>query len=292
MKSNIKKAVIVLVIIMFGSFAVATIIFYTTGGTSIVSTGKQDIDSSAVFDIGKISSISINSISSDISISTVNKEGNEINVHFYGTATANLKSAIPKLNAKLIGDELNIQLVYPKNLTIFGIYSTDTKIDVSIPKNYKDTIKKIDIKTTDANALIKELSSEEFNFNSTSGDLKTELFTSNKYNITTTSGDVKITGFIGAATVNTISGDVYLEHDYQHDLEGDLNVKTISGNASLKLPKNSEFYLKLNSISGILSNNFPITLKSAGKTDMEGIVGSDKYKVIVETVSGDTSLFY
>jgi hypothetical protein len=293
MKFNVKKVTIIMVIIMIGSFMIAAGIFYSTGGTTIKTAGSQDIDERASFDAGKISAIKVNSISSNVTLKTSDKiDSNVIDVHFYGTAIVNLKSSKPALDAKIIGDELDIQLLYPVNLNIFGIYSNDTKIDITIPKNYSQSIKKLDIKTTDANVSINEFSVGEFNFNTVSGNLKTESFTSEKYMIKSTSGDVNMINYIGEVTAETISGDVYLAHQFQHDLEGGLNIRTISGNVSLKLPQNSEFYLNLNSISGILSNEFPVKLINSGKNNIEGTVTSEKYKVIVKTTSGNIGLFY
>ena len=97
---------------------------------------------------------------------------------------------------------------------------------------------------------------------------------------------VRIDDVSGGITAGTTSGDIRLSfREYGNDVE----IKTVSGDASLLLPRGASFRLSTNTTSGDIDCDFPVTVEGAkaGRKRFEGTVGSGDHAVSVKTTSGD-----
>lgn len=120
---------------------------------------------------------------------------------------------------------------------------------------------------------------------STSGDMSAALTGTKDCRFSTISGRISAAGVPGNADITTTSGDINLDYS---TFDNDITIKTISGEADLKLPEGSQFALKYNSASGSAKCDFPIILTgSSDDNDLEGNVGSSDNKITVTSTSGD-----
>ncbi|MBM3701664.1 MAG: DUF4097 domain-containing protein [Actinobacteria bacterium] len=299
MKFNVKKFVIWLAIIMFASFAIAAIVLVITGDFSIA---REQIDESKTFDVQGVNEIYIDTVSTDINIIPTDKE--EIEVHFYGEVSTNIKRVIPSLVAYKSGDELCIEIVYPKTFFI-GFNIQRTNLDVYIPE---DSIEVLKIATVSADTGVSDLKVDKFSLNAVSGDFKGESLFAGDLKIASISGDTSLKEYTGDIDANNVSGDVVLEDGSQNDnikivtISGEvyieqedssnMNIRTISGGVEINLSEDAQFYLKATTTSGNIETRFPIKMISSGRRDLEGIVGSDEKEINVSTISGDIDVDY
>ena len=91
----------------------------------------------------------------------------------------------------------------------------------------------------------------------------------------------------GVMDANTISGDIKLA---LKRLDGDVNIKTLSGDVSVELPGSSEFIFDLNSAAGDISSEFGAKISFVDSGAMEGTVGEGAFKITVESTSGDINI--
>ena len=299
MKFNVKKFVMWIAIVMFASFAIAAIVLVVTGDFSIA---REQIDESKTFDVQGVNEIYIDTVSTDINIIPTNKE--EIEVHFYGEVSTNIKRVIPSLVAYKSGDELRVEIVHPKTFFI-GFNICRTKLDVYIPE---DSIEVLKIITVSADTSVSDLKVDKFSLNAVSGDFKGESLFASDLRLNSISGDISLKEYKGDININNVSGDVVLEGGRQNDnievvtVSGEvyieqkdpsnMNIKTISGGVEINLSEDAQFYLKATTVSGDIENSFPIKITSSGKRDLEGMVGSDEKEITIRTTSGDIDLDY
>jgi Toastrack DUF4097 len=95
------------------------------------------------------------------------------------------------------------------------------------------------------------------------------------------SGDVRVTGTAAATTIKTASGDVHVFADAQ----GDVTIRTVSGNVSADVAKGMVVDVDASSVSGALTST--IALDSGQKRDRHG---DGELTLNVRTVSGDLRL--
>ena len=299
MKFNIKKFVMWIAIVMFASFAIAAIVLVVTGDFSIA---REQIDESKTFDVQGVNEIYIDTVSTDINIIPTNKE--EIEVHFYGEVSTNIKRVIPSLVAYKSGDELRIEILQPKTFFIgFNIWRT--KLDVYIPESSIEALK---IETVSSDTSVSNLKVDKFSFGAVSGDFKGESLFASDLKINSISGDISLRDYTGNINVDVVSGDIALVDGSQNDnievvkVSGDvyieqedssnMNISSTSGDIEINLSEDAQFYLKAKAISGHIENRFPIKIISSGRRELEGIVGSDEKEIIVSTTSGDIDIDY
>lgn len=284
---------------MFASFAIAAIVLVITGDFSIA---REQIDESKTFDVQGVNEIYIDTVSTDINIIPTDKE--EIEVHFYGEVSTNIKRVIPSLVAYKSGDELCIEIVYPKTFFI-GFNIQRTNLDVYIPE---DSIEVLKIATVSADTGVSDLKVDKFSLNAVSGDFKGESLFAGDLKIASISGDTSLKEYTGDIDANNVSGDVVLEDGSQNDnikivtISGEvyieqedssnMNIRTISGGVEINLSEDAQFYLKATTTSGNIETRFPIKMISSGRRDLEGIVGSDEKEINVSTISGDIDVDY
>ena len=172
------------------------------------------------------------------------------------------KSLLIRLPAESSLADIEIETV-SADITIGDIAMRELDIETvsgKIEFNNTSVLKNTDINGVSGN--IKGiLETEEFSGESVSGGMKLSL--------------------IGAAEVSVqmVSGNAALSFDKAPE---ELEIETVSGEIDVSLPKDSEFSLKFDGVSGELETDFAMTVK--GKIY---ICGNADREYDVETVSGD-----
>lgn len=283
MKVNVKKLLITLTVIMFGSFLISGLIFLAIGGLSSVVINKGQVRTSKVFPAGEIRQININTVNTDINIIPVAAD-NEIKAEFYGNTVTNIAGKIPELLARQEGGVLSINIDYPNAAMLDFLNSAKLTLDIYIPQEYSGGLF---AETISGNFVIGKFNLGNLEFKSMSGALKASSLAASEIKISSTSGKVILTDTEGTIDISNISGNVELE---LRSLIGDLIIKTISGKVTVSLPGKSEFGFALSSISGRIENEFGAQLTFADGRTVEGTVGEGASKLTVNTTSGEIKL--
>jgi len=278
MKSNIKKFVIVLAVVMAASFLIAFAILYMTGGITAVTVNSSQIKSQEFFNADEVNQIVIDVVDTDVNV--IDVVDKEVGVDFYGSITTNLTAGNPELVTDLKNGVLTISITYPKTITIGLINLANLYLDVYVPNNFSKDIK---VSTISGNLNIRKLSLENFNFKSISGYLKADSLSAKNLIIETTSGKVNLDGVEGKINADTISGEITA---VLKSFSSDLSLKTVSGEVSLSLPDSSEFKFKLGSVSGNIANEFGSKITFADSNNLEGSVGKGAFNITIKTISG------
>lgn len=156
---------------------------------------------------------------------------------------------------------------------------------IRLPHKYKESFA---VKTVSGDLEINYIDSESFRFSSVSGDLSADIIYSVDSVLKTTSGDCEINLFRGNILFSSVSGDLDIKYE---QLDGDINLKNVSGDMTLLLPRLSQFELVGKTISGDIECDFPLTIiGSSRKGRLRGQVGSDEYTISASTTSGDITI--
>lgn len=282
MKSNMKKFVIVLAVVMAASFLIAFTILYTTGGITAVTVSSSQIKSQEFFNVDEVNRIVIDVVNTDVNVTAVVDK--EVEVDFYGSITTNLIAGKPELVTDLKNGVLTISITYPKTITIGLINLANLYLDVYVPNNFSKDIK---VSTVSGNLNIRKLSIDNFSFKSISGHLKADSLSAKNLIIETTSGKVNLNEVEGKINADTISGEITA---VLKSFNNDLSIKTISGEVNLSLPGNSEFKFKLGSVSGKMVNEFGSKITFADSSNLEGSVGESAFNISIKTISGSIKI--
>jgi len=282
MKFNVKKFVIILASIMAGSFIIAGILFYVTGGISTVAVDVSQIQTSKKYESEDLEKIIIKTVNTDVDI--IPAVIKNVDIDFYGNIRTNLVRGMPELRTFLEDGVLTVEIKYPRAIRLGLINLSQLHLDMYIPGEYSGDITVI---TSSGDLNIKDLNLGSLDFQSTSGELIADSVTAQEIKIESTSGGIMLASVEGALAANTISGDLTASLKY---LSNDLNVKTLSGDVTIGLPENSEFIFDLNSAVGDISNEFGAKISFIDSGSMEGTVGEGTFKITVESTSGDINI--
>lgn len=282
MKSNIKRFVIILAIIMAASFIVAAAVFFATGGLSVTGIASNSVQDSRSYDIQGIKSIEVQTVSSDIKVMA--SEGNEIEVSFFGEVSSNLKNQMPQLKTQVKGSSLEVYIDHPKAITV-GIFSfMELDLEVYLPQDYSGDVK---ISTTSGKLSITGLCLEDFSFKGVSGAVSLKGLCADNIDIRSTSGRLDLEDITGSIKAANLSGDIDIG---LKELVGDLDAESISGSVKVQVPKGSGFVFDAESVSGSIEYDFEAKIDFADKNNLEATVGDGKYDIAIKTTSGNISI--
>lgn len=126
------------------------------------------------------------------------------------------------------------------------------------------------------------------------------------------SGDVRLTDVVGKVVeAQTVSGNVELNRvnadevvaetvsgdvDFSGEIRkgGDYDMKTLSGDVIMRIPKNAGALISGATFSGEFSTSFPITTRTTSRMTrrqrIDGTIGDGSAKIRVESFSGDVEL--
>ena len=106
------------------------------------------------------------------------------------------------------------------------------------------------------------------------------------------SGDVQVRGATtGSISANSVSGDVEIVVE-QLTGSGDLSFSTVSGNVEITLPANVDATVRMSTLSGELTSDFPLQTQGTDRRDrnVEARIGAGGRVLKFNSVSGDVIL--
>lgn len=282
MKFNVKKFVIVLVSIIFVSFLISGILFYTTGGIKSSLITSEQLKTNKSFGTEGVEKIVINTVSPNIKI--LPADGKDIIVDFYGSITTNLGHNSPKLIADIKNNILNISISYPKTFTLGLFDISNIFLDIYIPAQFT---KEINAASVSGDINIENFNGSKIQLKTTSGNLSAISLKTMEIQADSISGNVNFEKVEGNLKISTVSGEVIAGLT---SLADDILIKTISGEVKLAAPSSSSFVFDLESISGDMKNNFDSKTNFESERSMQGSVGNGANTIKITTVSGEITL--
>ncbi|MBN1298337.1 MAG: DUF4097 family beta strand repeat protein [Actinobacteria bacterium] len=282
MKFNVKKTVIVLIVIILASFAIAAATLYFTGGVSTVSVKSSQIKTSKSYPVDGIEKLVIKTSSAKVNIIPVLDK--KIGIDFYGTFTTNLDEIKPEMRTSLENGVLTVEISYGRAINIGLINFEQLYLDIYMPDNY---LGQISADTISGDLVIRRFDLSQFDFKSVSGNLRAEAVNAGSVNIETASGNMDLTDIKGQINANNISGELKAK---LNSLQGNINIKTVSGKIDIELPRESEFEFVFESLSGNIKNEFPADIKFVDNRRIEGNVGKGINMISLNTSSGNISI--
>ena len=144
---------------------------------------------------------------------------------------------------------------------------------------------KIQYKSTSGNASFKKIYiTDTVEISNTSGNINIYDSQINYLSISSISGDIEIDDQIGSTEIKSTSGDIDLNYS---KIDGNIYIKSISGDIYLYLPKKSDFYLSCKSTSANIYCEFELKDMSKDKRSLSGIYGQSKNNISISATAGD-----
>lgn len=277
-----KKIVLILGGVTICAFLIAGLLFIFSDNS--VGFIHKTINEEKVYQVDNLNDIFIKTSSKDIKIVPV--DSNEIKINLIGEVKASPEKIIPRLETKVNGDMLIIEV---KTFSVIGFtyIAGDVDLEIYLPKKYKNNL---NIDVSSADVTIRDLEVKDFHFDASSGELDIKSFKSNESRIKTSSGKITAVDFSGDLQLVTSTGRVYVEYE---SFNNNTFIKSSSGDIKLKLPETSEFYIKAVTSSGDIATNFPISIFGSVNDDhLEGTFGNSSNKIELVTSSGDIELYH
>lgn len=158
--------------------------------------------------------------------------------------------------------------------------------DVEVAETASEIIK---VGTTSGDIEIEKATGERIKLNSVSGDIDLLSLMFNELNANSTSGDVRVKGEVDQVRISTVSGEVKLE---LMKLNGDIEIDSTSGDVQLEFDKSINATLDLATVSGDVDCYQKLDQVKVQKDNkLEAELGSGKYSIEIDTVSGDIKIF-
>ena len=121
----------------------------------------------------------------------------------------------------------------------------------------------------------------------TSGSIELTYLTGD-LRVKSTSGSISVTQESGGIDIQTHSGDVTIQTEMRSDLG--YYVETTSGSIIFKVPGRASGTINLQSLTGEINTEHPVTIRSFSKNKLIGDFGGSGPKVSLATESGDILL--
>ncbi|MDA3846108.1 MAG: DUF4097 family beta strand repeat-containing protein [Vallitaleaceae bacterium] len=185
-----------------------------------------DIDDEKTIELGNISQLTINSVSSDITILFENRD--DILATYKGSVRTAKKDYYPELTVSESSRKIGIWIDYPKNSLYLN--DIDTKLTIYLPESYSADLS---IGSVSGDININEATLELLDCDSVSGEIIADGINAERGKFKTVSGDITMNQFASTnVDASTVSGDISLEIPKSYDL--DLTTNTVSGDVSNK----------------------------------------------------------
>lgn len=214
--SRMRNFVLILLVVMVASFAIAGIIFVGEYGTNNFSILKDDLRPAGAVDVNVEKTASLSNIDKIIvntasdNINFIPSDASEIKAHFYGYYKSSNKEYKPELTIASSGGELAIKIAYKPHIAVFR-FTSNLKLDVYLPRSY---MKNLEANTASADVKIDEMNVESLICKTASGDLTAGNVKAKTAEFGTFSGNIRL---------STASDDLWL-----HSTSGDITADRIS----------------------------------------------------------------
>ena len=250
-----------------------------------------------VIDIETVRSLKVSMLGGQIDVIAHDEPGARIEIHSVTSKD---------LRIEVTGDALEIdhpQLRWDNFLTAFrGLGSSGAKADISlvVPRNIAITLGVVS-----ASALIAGFTTDA-KLNTVSGDILVDGLTGD-LDVNSVNGDVQVRGLHGAFNANSVSGDSAatgtlrradadtVSGNVLFDSDGPIsqvNINTVNGNATLRLPEGYPSNSVVRSVSGkiVLDGVVHSGSGTTSYTGSSGELSGQFVDVRVNTVSGDLTV--
>lgn len=253
----------------------------TGQSTDSTSNSKTEhrINIEKTLSLDQVNTLTINSITG---IQFINTDAAELKVHLYGEVTTS-NNYIPDLEVTAGSNRLTIGMTRTPANTYY--HSSNLKMDVYLPKTYSQSIF---VSTVSGPVKIGDLTLDTLDCRSVSGPLEIQNISSKRITAETTSGPIRLDTIQADLNAKSVSGSITASYKvFNHAI----STENVSGNVNLKLPENAEFAFHAKTVSGKITNNFPMTNTSSDKgKSINGVVKSDSNQITASTVSGSISV--
>jgi DUF4097 and DUF4098 domain-containing protein YvlB len=146
----------------------------------------------------------------------------------------------------------------------------------------------IEINSTSGDISVEESVTPSLTVESKSGDIVMKQVVGN-VNVRSASGDVTARGCKGkVVSVESVSGNVCL--DLSEPIGGSLNVRTVSGSASVQIPDGSDCLVKLSTLNGTVTCGLELKDEARTNQRLTGRLGEGGGSVDVSAISGNVAL--
>lgn len=156
----------------------------------------------------------------------------------------------------------------------------NTSGDLSLGEGQGD----FEITTVSGDQQIGKIIGKNHKMSTTSGEIVIDAL-QGKYEVSSVSGDVEVENVIGYGKTSTTSGEVMVE---KIELQGDLEVKTVSGEVYIAFTPKSSAKVNMNSKSGEILGGIPISYDNSRRNSATAELGTNMlHRVKIETLSGE-----
>jgi hypothetical protein len=228
---------------------------------------------------GSIRTLSVNNVSGPVQIEGWGE--NHIQVHYVKQARGRQALGDFRVEIEKQSDGLKIRPLYPVSAgALFGSVSFEIKVPAAL--------KEIQVHNVSGRIQVQNLTADiDQELETVSGSIETERSGNLRANSTSGSIDFSFAG--KTLHVRSISGRITgeirgLERDGSADLE------TVSGAVDLEAFSGLDAALRLSSLSGSISCDFPVQITEKKEHRLEGRIGRGSAPLSIKTVSGSIRL--
>ncbi|MFZ4508286.1 MAG: DUF4097 family beta strand repeat-containing protein [Fimbriimonas sp.] len=148
----------------------------------------------------------------------------------------------------------------------------------------------VEIDAVSGNVLLEDCQSPSLSVESKSGNLNVERFQGN-LNGRIASGSVRLNAISGkTVSVEAVSGDI--EVVMAEAFSGSLNLRTVSGHASVTVPTGGDYRVSLSTLRGLVQCNLELDDEIRSEQRVTGRVGDGVGTLDVSAVTGDVSVVH
>lgn len=237
-------------------------------------------DFQQTYRVGAGSSVSVSSVSGDVRVAA--HDGDAIVVTGYKEGRDKDQVTIEDRSS---GNRVEVRDRYPQNCRNCSV---SVRFEVKIPR--KLALRYDGFSSVSGNVEVIGASGE-LNAKSVSGNVVVRGCDA-AVKASSVSGDVEVGENEGTVTATSVSGNVGVNIERLPE-GGDMKFTTVSGNVNVRMPSSLNAEVEMNSMSGALKTDFPITIEKGEfrpNHSARGRVGEGGRQVKMSSVSGNVSL--
>lgn len=229
--------------------------------------------------LGAGDTISVRNVSGDINIT--GQEGDSVTVN---AIKEGRDRELVEIEDKSGAGRVDLGVKYPRECNC----DASVRFEIRVPRGMRFNFS--NLSTASGNIQLKGVSGQ-VKVSTASGDVLVEDV-AGEINASTASGQMNVRNVTGTVSAQSASGDVKVDIA-RLEGAGDLKFSTASGDVDVRLPSSLDADVKLSTLSGKVSTNFPLEVKESERgpgTTAAGLIGSGTRRLRISSASGDVSL--
>ena len=228
---------------------------------------------------GDIEEVSVSNIAGSITVTVWEKD--QISVGYIKTAPTEEELANLVVQLDRRGKSLTVKPVRQKTGRVMR---GSVSFDIFVPEGVTD----IQASSVSGSVQLRNMSDTvNQRLSSTSGRIETDM--SSDLDVSSVSGSI-VFSFAGKQLkAKSVSGRVEGVVESIED-NGSIDLGSTSGSVVLRVPENLDATVNLHSVSGSVSSALPVSVTSAKRNRLEGVIGEGRIPVDIGTVSGSIRL--